>query len=174
MKINRSELEITMVTREGKSLHFRPALADDRPHIEAFWDHLSKQTIYNRFFSYEPSVPAYILPGPDSAGDCRDTTLLALKVQDREEYIQGMANLFCGRDTEEAETAVMVGDAWQREGIGITLMILILMIAKKHGIRKVWGHVLGTNSAMLRIARKLGFMITREGEDRICEITMYL
>ena len=74
----------------------------------------------------------------------------------------GVARVILGRNQNEAEFAVVVGDSWQGRGIGAALLQRCLRIAKERGIQKVTGTVLAENTQMLALGRKLGFRIKKE------------
>jgi acetyltransferase len=58
-----------------------------------------------------------------------------------------------------------VGDAWQGEGIGSSLLEKCLSIAEKRGFETVHGIVLQDNRNMLALGEKLGFEIKREPDS---------
>lgn len=60
-------------------------------------------------------------------------------------------------DTDEAEFALVVDDAWQRHGIGRRALIALLASAGERGLRWMRGDVLTDNLPMLSLARHLGF-----------------
>ncbi|MCE4557072.1 GNAT family N-acetyltransferase [Roseateles cellulosilyticus] len=60
-------------------------------------------------------------------------------------------------DTDEAEFALVVDDAWQRQGIGRRALIALLASAGERGLRWMRGDVLADNLPMLSLAHRLGF-----------------
>jgi acetyltransferase len=56
---------------------------------------------------------------------------------------------------------VTIADAWQGYGVGKKLLALLIDSARAHGIRRIFGEVLATNTPMLRLAGSLGFRIER-------------
>ena len=59
-------------------------------------------------------------------------------------------------DPEEAEFAVAVADAWQRQGLARSLLCLLARHAARRGIRRLAGDVLVENTPMLALLRSLG------------------
>jgi acetyltransferase len=68
-----------------------------------------------------------------------------------------------GRD--DAEFAILVADAWQRRGLGTELLRRILDVARAERIPRVFATMLTDNSAMMRIAARLGFTVRAEPGD---------
>ena len=61
-------------------------------------------------------------------------------------------------DFEQAEFALAVASDWQRRGYGELLMRHVLAYATSRGIKRVVGHVLPENHAMLGLAERVGFL----------------
>jgi GNAT superfamily N-acetyltransferase len=62
---------------------------------------------------------------------------------------------------QQAEFAVVVADDWQRLGLARRLLESLLRSAAEEGLQRLVGDVLATNSAMLALARGLGFRVLR-------------
>ena len=73
-----------------------------------------------------------------------------------------------------AEFAVLVGDSWHGKGIGAALLARCLAIAETRRIQKVYGTVLATNTQMLSLGKKLGFIIDRSKDARKYSLHCYL
>jgi acetyltransferase len=86
----------------------------------------------------------------------------------------GVARIMSHPDEKKAEIAVAVGDAWQGKGVGAVLMERLIAIAKERGKETLLGHVLRENTHMLDLARKLGFTISWDREDRLYGIEIDL
>ena len=59
------------------------------------------------------------------------------------------------------EFAITVADAWQGRGIGRKLLAMLVASARGHGVRRIIGDVLATNTPILRLARSQGFRVER-------------
>lgn len=53
--------------------------------------------------------------------------------------------------------SIVVGDPWQRQGLGTIMTRYILEIAWDRGIKKVYAYVLEDNTAMLDLFKKFNF-----------------
>ena len=77
----------------------------------------------------------------------------------------GVAIIIGDPDGKTGEFAVLVGDAWQGQGIGSNLLDKCLLIAKGQGFKTVHGIVLKENRNMLALGKKLGFHIKKEPDS---------
>lgn len=76
---------------------------------------------------------------------------------------------------EDAEFAIVVGDAWQGCGLGVKLMHSLIGAARQAGVGRLSDVTLSTNLPMLALARKLGFTLRREpGDSTITRLSMLL
>jgi acetyltransferase len=79
--------------------------------------------------------------------------------------------------TDEAgtiELGVTVTDAWQRRGVARLLIDRLLRYAAWRGFERVCGIVLPENSAMLALARRLGFDVSHSPQDGLMHISKAL
>ena len=63
------------------------------------------------------------------------------------------------------EFALTIGDAWQGQGIGRRLLQALIDEAEARGLRRMLGHVLLDNRAMLALARQQHFSIEASPDD---------
>jgi acetyltransferase len=77
-----------------------------------------------------------------------------------------------GRD--EGEYAILVSDSWQRQGLGGKLLALIVDVAKREGLRRVFAEILPDNLEMIHISERLGFTTKRslESSEVLAEIIL--
>src|SRR5438105_11666705 len=89
----------------------------------------------------------------------RDMALIATATIEGAETAIGVARYARLADDVTCEFAITVADAWQGRGIGTKLLAMLVGTARGHGIRRVIGDVLATNTPMLRLARSQGFHV---------------
>ena len=157
----------------GKLL-IRPIKPDDAPLLENLFNTLSPQSVYYRFFGHQKHLPHSMLARFTQIDYDREIALVALKDTEDPEMMLGVARVFTEMNRKNAEFAVLVGDPWQGKGIGAELLKRCLMIAKEHGIKKVWGMVLYENTEMLSLSKKIGFTIKENPEAGVYELTLEL
>lgn len=151
-------------SRAGVALHIRPVGADDIAREVRFIASMSAQTRYERLFSHRLIGPAELrqLVRFDVR---REIALMAAVRDGNEEQIVGVARLKKSADGLQCEFAMVVGDAWHRQGIGERLLGRLLAVAKLAGIRQVTGVTMATNVSMKALARKLGFSVQPDPQD---------
>ena len=151
-------------SRAGRPLHIRPVGADDAAREVRFVASLSPQTRYERVFSHRGLLPGELrqLVRFDVR---REIALLAATGSKVDEEIVAVARLKKSPDGSLCEFAIVVGDAWQRQGIGERLLGRLLAEARRAGIRRVTGHTLATNLPMKTLCRRLGFSVQPDPAD---------
>ncbi len=154
-----NHLETTVVTEKGVKLFIRPIRPEDAPQLTTFFDSLSPQTVYFRFFHPLRSLPHSMLARFTQIDYDREMALLAFDAEAPREKILGVARVTRVPGREKAEFSIVLGDPWQGKGIGSALLRLCLSIAADQGTREVWGIALPENTHMLTLARKLGFQV---------------
>jgi len=60
---------------------------------------------------------------------------------------------------------MVVGDRWQRQGVGARLLRRLLAVAKLAGIPRVTGVTLAINTSMKALCRKVGFRLQPDPDD---------
>ncbi len=74
----------------------------------------------------------------------------------------------------QSEFSVLVGDEAQGIGLGSKLMQKMIRYCKEQGVMEMMGTVLADNKPMLKLAKKLGFNVTRHLAGGIVEIILPL
>jgi acetyltransferase len=62
-------------------------------------------------------------------------------------------------ERNDAEFSLLIGDAFQHQGLGTALLGQLLRIGRDEGIDRVLAEILPGNGAMQRVCRKLGFSL---------------
>jgi acetyltransferase len=147
----------------GVDLLIRPVAADDAAREVRFLQSLSPQTRYERVFAHRGLLPGELrqLVRFDIR---REIALLAAAGSVPDEEIVAVARLKRA-DRGDTEFAIVVGDAWQRQGIGARLLQRLLAVAKLAGIRQVNGVTLATNEPMKALCRRAGFSVRPDPAD---------
>jgi len=159
------QYEIKTTTSAGVKVFVRPIKPEDAPLLIEFFDSLSSQSIYYRFFSLIKKLPPDMLARFTQIDYDRDMALVAFAVEDGKvmEKMLGVSRLMGDPDGKRAEFSVAVGDSWQGKGIGAVLMKRLIGIASERGVEYLWGIVLAENTQMLALGKGLGFTISRTG-----------
>lgn len=155
----------TMVLPAGTEVTFRMMSPDDADIERQFITALSDRSRYLRFFSGMREVPNYLLKQLVEPHFPVSYALIATVPDGAGEKQIGVAR-YAPTDREGvAEFAVVVADTWQGFGVASQLLRGVMTAATVAGIRRVEGLVLRENVPMLRLARKLGFEESFEGNS---------
>lgn len=149
---------------DGRALLIRPIKGQDESIERAFLEGLSAQARYQRLLS-----PRKLLPGELhrlTHIDYRHEMALAalLGAPGRRQMI-GVARYVLDADGQGCEFAIVIADEMQGQGLGRRLLSSLLDAAQSASVRRVHGITLATNTAMLGLARRLGFKIAAEPGD---------
>lgn len=150
--------------KDGTVIMLRAARPDDGEKIQALVQGLSMESRYRRFFyPLRQLMPAMLARFTD-ADPIHAMTLLAV-VQEREQEIAvGMGQYVAEPYPKNGEFAVVVSDAWQRNGIAMRLMRNLICIARTAGIESFEGDVLADNEPMRQLLIGLDFTIRAHPE----------
>ena len=138
----------------GHEVPFRLVGPEDASTLQRFLGRCSERTIYLRFFgslgefSEEKARYFASVDGVDHFG------LVALDPDDRDEVI-AIVRYDREPGEERAEYAAIVEDAWQDHGIGIDLTRRLIAAARNNGVRYFYAMVMGKNTRMLELLRRL-------------------
>jgi len=151
-------------TASGVDVLIRPVAADDAGRELRFLQSLSPQTRFERVFSHRGLLPGE-LRQMVRFDIRREIALLAAAGTPPKEEIAAVARLKKSADGRQYEFALVVGDAWQRQGIGARLLRRLLAVAKLAGIARVSGITLATNTPMKALCQRLGFTLRPDPDD---------
>lgn len=144
---------------DGGLCRIRPSSPADRELLEACFNALSPESWQQRFFTGKHPLSVKELDHL-AAVDGRDhLAFAALRIDEagRELAPLGFARcLRLGAGSDQAELAVTVADAAQRQGIGSALLERLMQAAGEQGIRAFRCEVLTANHGMRRLAQVFG------------------
>lgn len=167
------QYESTEKTGGGLDVLIRPVKPEDAPLLEEFFDTLSQESRYNRFFAPKNTLSHDMLIRLTQIDYDRHIALTAVE-NAREERILGTARIIMGPDETSGEFSIVVGDAWQGQGLGRILLEKCLDAAGDYGVTTVYGTVLKQNRNMLALARELGFKVTGTEDSGLFELSIDL
>jgi len=143
------------------SITVRPIRPEDIDIEVEFARGLSLETRYNRFLGGGVKLTPGLLKSFTRIDFSRDMALIATVTLEDAETAIGVARYARLEDGATCELAVTIADAWQGCGVGRKLIAVLVDSARAHGIRRIVGDVLATNTPMLRLARSGGSRIDR-------------
>jgi RimJ/RimL family protein N-acetyltransferase len=123
----------------------------DRAQLRRFFFRLSPETLYRRFHSpivrLEQTQPERLLDV-----DHHDREAVVAVVNDE---IVGVARYARRPGADSAELAVVVADAWQRQGLATRMCGVLAGLAATAGVRHFNLNMQADNPAVLRLVRRL-------------------
>jgi CBS domain-containing protein/GNAT superfamily N-acetyltransferase len=163
--------------RSGQDVLIRPIRPDDALRLQDSFVRMSPETIYDRFLGakqYLSDREARRLSRLDYE---RDMALIATvdPVSEDAGAIAGVAR-YHQLETEHdcAEFAIVVGDAYQRLGLGTMLMKRLIDYAYAHGFRTLLGITYPTNNRLIRFVYRSGLPVHRTLNEGLLELRIEL
>jgi len=164
-----SELQDRVSLSNGELLRIRPLRRCDDLPIRELYGHLSAETRYLRFFSPMPLLPDSVLRLITGVDYRRRLALLA--ELDAPDGVQVVAlGSFAAIDCNTAEVALVVGDAWQRRGIGLALAVRVLLAAEARGFGEFVAHVLHDNVVIRTVLDRVGVVVSTKARHGVSEV----
>src|SRR5690606_7161876 len=151
--------------RDGRPYLLRPIQAEDADRLQRFTRGLSQQSRYFRFISTLNELTPRMLVRYTQIDYDRELALVAVCRKGDDacqgagdgDRIIGVARYLLNPDRDTCEFAIAVGDDFQGQGLGTTLMRALIDEARLRGLKRMEGYVLAINAPMIRLMRALGF-----------------
>ena len=153
-----SQLVEPLTLKDGGKLLVRPIRPEDEPLIVEFHAGHSEHTLRMRFFGLVRTLSRDSLIRLCHLDYDRELALIAVH-EDDQPHIAGVSRYYLRPETGDAEFALVVGDAWQRRGLGTHLLRRLIAIARNRGVTRLVGQILKENAPMLKLVSRLGFQI---------------
>ncbi|MEN8652430.1 GNAT family N-acetyltransferase [Streptomyces sp. 21So2-11] len=167
--------EADVVLRDGGTARIRPITADDAQRLVSFYEQVSDESKYYRFFAPYPRLSAKDVHR-FTHHDYVDRVGLAATVGGefiatvRFDRINEQGRPASGPDADEAEVAFLVQDAHQGRGVASALLEHIGAVARERGIRRFAAEVLPANSKMIKVFTDAGYTQKRSFEDGVVRL----
>ncbi|UUU25409.1 bifunctional acetate--CoA ligase family protein/GNAT family N-acetyltransferase [Streptomyces sp. DSM 40750] len=166
--------EADVVLRDGGTARIRPITVDDAERLVSFYEQVSDESKYYRFFAPYPRLSAKDVHR-FTHHDFVDRVGLAATVGG--EFIATVRYDRIGADgmpasapADEAEVAFLVQDAHQGRGVASALLEHIAAVARERGIRRFAAEVLPANSKMIKVFTDAGYQQKRSFEDGVVRL----
>jgi acetyltransferase len=151
----------------------RPLRPDDRDIELAFVSGLSPETRSNRLLGGARAITREYIESLVNVDYSRNMALAATTMLGGETLI-GVARYVLDKDNRSAEFALVVADSWQGRGIGKRLLGKLAEVARRRGVERLYGDILGTNRPMLELVRRLGFTLERHEDPTLTRASLDL
>ncbi|GEK03089.1 acyl-CoA synthetase [Streptomyces sp. 1-11] len=170
--------EADVVLRDGGTARIRPITVDDADRLVSFYEQVSDESKYYRFFAPYPRLSAKDVHR-FTHHDFVDRVGLAATVGG--EFIATVRYDRIGTDgmpasapADEAEVAFLVQDAHQGRGVASALLEHVAAVARERGIRRFAAEVLPANTKMIKVFTDAGYTQKRSFEDGVVRLELDL
>ena len=153
-----------VVLIDGRRVIVCPVNPQDALAEHDFVGALSPDSRYRRFHFGMRELPEQLMREMTEIDQWRHVALVA-RPEKADRTIVADARYVRSADTDEAEFAVMVADAWQGAGLGRELLQRLGRHARASGVRLLYGDVLWGNEPMIGLVRALGGGLARHPTD---------
>jgi GNAT superfamily N-acetyltransferase len=161
-----SERERDVVLGTGEEFHMRPIRPDDAQRLVAFHQHLSRDSIFRRYFSLHPVLSQEEVAHLTQV-DYVDR--LALVIVDGDELLAvGRYDRFPG--TTNAEVAFVVADQYQHRGLGLALLEHLAEAAWDVGLTTFVAETQADNRYMMSVFEDSGFRVDSSNLDEVIDV----
>ncbi|MCX4979151.1 bifunctional GNAT family N-acetyltransferase/acetate--CoA ligase family protein [Streptomyces sp. NBC_00620] len=169
-----SHWEADVVLRDGGTARIRPITVDDAERLVSFYQQVSDESKYYRFFAPYPRLSAKDVHR-FTHHDFVDRVGLAATVGG--EFIATVRydrinadGLPASAPADEAEVAFLVQDAHQGRGVASALLEHIAAVARERDIRRFAAEVLPANNKMIKVFTDAGYQQKRHFEDGVVRL----
>lgn len=157
---------------DGVPWVLRPIRPEDADPLQEFIRGLSERSRYMRFVSMMRELTPRMVSRYTQVDYHRELALVAATQVPNpanrghpREVLVGFAHYLRNPDGRGAEYALVIGDDWQRRGLGRQLMTALIDAAREQGLEYIDGLILSTNRPMLTLMTSLGFTNDADPED---------
>ncbi|QLE74349.1 GNAT family N-acetyltransferase [Streptomyces rectiverticillatus] len=170
--------EADVVLRDGGTAHLRPITPGDAQRLVSFYEQVSDESKYYRFFAPYPRLSDRDVHR-FTHHDYVDRVGLAATVGGefiatvRYDRIDGRG-MPASEPADEAEVAFLVQDAHQGRGVASALLEHIAAVARERAIRRFSAEVLPANTKMIKVFTDAGYTQKRSFEDGVVRLELDL
>ncbi len=163
--------EADVLLRDGRTAHIRPIRTDDADLLVDFYDRVSDQSKYYRFFSPMPHLSERDIARFTHVDHVRRVAFVVMLSGRMIALGSYEGRPIDGDVTAEptalAEVAFLVEDAQQGRGIGQLLLEHLAQAGRERGIERFVAEVLPDNHRMIQTFRDAGYRLVSGYEDGV-------
>src|SRR5256885_2025133 len=171
--------EADVVLRDGGTARIRPIAPDDAQRLVSFYEQVSDESKYYRFFAPYPRLSDRDVHR-FTHHDYVDRVGLAATVGGefiatvRYDRIDERGLPAKSPEHDQAEVAFLVQDAPQGRGVASALLEHIAAVARERGIRRFAAEVLPANTKMIKVFTDAGYTQRRSFTDGVVRLELDL
>jgi len=142
----------------------RPVLSQDADMQRAFFRNLSAEARYFRFMTKLSELSDHLAERFTNIDHRSHVGLFAFS--DNNEIMIGEARYIVDeQEPAMCEFAIAVADAWRATGLARSLLQRLVSHATASGIHRMVADTMSSNAAMVALAKRAGFAVTRRSQD---------
>ena len=165
---NRAAARIVRL-RDGRKVRLRAACRKDIAGVQQFVRGLSMRSRRNRFFSALRELSPDQLERVTRSRPPDEVALVGESTDGDGSRIVAMAQ-YAVCEALDAEFAIVVDDAWQRQGLGTQLLGTLAEHAAHGGLMTFGGLVLADNWPMLEFLARFDYETVTDGDPRVIRV----
>ncbi|UQA92648.1 bifunctional acetate--CoA ligase family protein/GNAT family N-acetyltransferase [Streptomyces halobius] len=167
--------EADVVLRDGGTARIRPITPDDAERLVSFYEQVSDESKYYRFFAPYPRLSdrdVHRFTHHDYVGRVGLAATVGGEfiATVRYDRINDQGLPAKSPEDDQAEVAFLVQDAHQGRGVASALLEHIAAVARERGIRRFAAEVLPANSKMIKVFTDAGYTHQRTFEDGVVRL----
>jgi len=151
----------------GRTVLLRPIKPEDEPHMSELFKSFSEETVRYRFFQILKEMSHDALARYCNIDYNREIAIVAETKENHRKKLLGVVRLATEPDGKTAEIAVVVGDPWQRLGLGSKLVDYMIEIARGKKLNTLYALMLRENYKAIRLMKEKGFQIDSEQGETV-------
>ncbi|MGO2010805.1 MAG: bifunctional acetate--CoA ligase family protein/GNAT family N-acetyltransferase [Pseudoalteromonas sp.] len=159
------ELVQKITLKNNTEATLRPIKPEDEKAHQIFDRSLAKEDRYKRFFGELPQFNHDQLAKMTQIDYDREMAFIVTQNNQGQSQTLGVSRVLLDPDKLHAEFAIVVGSKSQGLGLGKILMNAAISHCQSQGVQEISGITLPENTGMIELARKLGFVISRDFEE---------
>ena len=157
--------------KNGSEVTIRPIRPEDEPMMAQFHRTLSEQSVYWRYLhliGLSQRIAHERLTRVCFIDYAREIALVAEQRDAAgQSVILAVGRLMKLRDTNEAEFAMLVADAFQGQGLGSELLRQLVRIGRDEKLARIVASIAVDNRAMQLVSRRAGFTVSYDPRDEL-------
>ncbi len=165
--------EAQLITRiKGTGVRIRPIKQSDEEMLKEMFYTLSEESVYERFLSYEKTMPAEIR---NLVNLNYDTTMAFIALIRKEGHCEAIGIAAYDEDvaTGLAEFSLAVRDDFQNVGLGTQMFRMLVDYARDAGVKGFTAEILSTNIRMLDIFHRSGLKVETKLVEDIIDVKAF-
>ncbi|GAA3812129.1 GNAT family N-acetyltransferase [Nocardioides panacisoli] len=154
--------EADVILRDGRTAHIRPIRGEDEELLVSFYERVSDESKYYRFFSPMPKLSERDVRRFTHV-DHHDRVALVMLLQGRMIAV-GRFEVVAAN---EAEVAFLVEDQHQGRGIGQLMLEHLAQAGRERGVERFTAEILPDNHRMIQVFREAGYRVVSGYSDGV-------